>query len=479
MKPRMHFDDVAWERSEDIADSWVDGIFAEESTLRAIGHFIVKHRRGVPVELGDPKAGYFNIMFRMTFQDGGSAIIRFPKPGVTMFPEEKVRNEVAAIRYIQDHTSIPVPFILHWGTKDESPLGLGPFIIMEYIDHEMTMNKALNVPELDIDDRPCLNPNIDIGKLEMLYGQFADILLQLNKLRLPKIGSLEQIDDFTYKVARRPLSIHMNELVRLGTLPRSKLPGTTLESSSSYFDALAELHIEHLTHQRNDAVDSATDCRRKYVVRQLFHRLSKNRQLTASTRNSDAGPFKLWCDDLRPSNVLLNADLQVVGVVDWEFTYAAPAEFSSASPWWLLLEQPEYWPDGLEAWTEVYEHRLQTFLKVLTEREDALMHSGRLDEEQRLSGPMRASWQSGDFWISYAARKSFAFDSIFWRKLDPRFFGPGETPEDSWEKRLELPDEKEKMSMEPLVQQKLDDMKERVLAWDLDEHFEWNAAGQL
>lgn len=39
----MHFDDVAWERSEDISDSWVDGIFAEESTLRAIGHFIVKH----------------------------------------------------------------------------------------------------------------------------------------------------------------------------------------------------------------------------------------------------------------------------------------------------------------------------------------------------------------------------------------------------------------------------------------------------
>lgn len=63
MKPRMHFDDVAWERSEDIADSWVDGISAEESTLRAIGHFIVKHRRGVPVELGDPKAGYFNTCF--------------------------------------------------------------------------------------------------------------------------------------------------------------------------------------------------------------------------------------------------------------------------------------------------------------------------------------------------------------------------------------------------------------------------------
>lgn len=188
MRPRMHFDDVAWERSQDITDSRVDGIFAAESTLRAIGQFIAKHRGGVPVELGDPKAGYFNILFRMKFQDGGSAIIRFPKPGATMFPEEKVRND--SIRYIQDHTSIPVPFILHWGTKEESPLGLGAFIIMEYINHEMNLSRALNMPELGIEDRPRLDPNVDIEKLEMLYGQFADIL-QLNRLSLPRIGSLE------------------------------------------------------------------------------------------------------------------------------------------------------------------------------------------------------------------------------------------------------------------------------------------------
>lgn len=67
MKPRMHLDNVAWERSEDISNSWVNGIFDEESTLRTIGHFIAKHRRGVPAELGDPKAGYFSMMFRMKF----------------------------------------------------------------------------------------------------------------------------------------------------------------------------------------------------------------------------------------------------------------------------------------------------------------------------------------------------------------------------------------------------------------------------
>ncbi|PWY78768.1 hypothetical protein BO83DRAFT_435393 [Aspergillus eucalypticola CBS 122712] len=32
-----------------------------------------------------------------------------------------------------------------------------------------------------------------------------------------------------------------------------------------------------------------------------------------------------------PPHVLLSANMQIVGVTDWEFSYAAPAEFSAAS----------------------------------------------------------------------------------------------------------------------------------------------------
>ncbi|RHZ62284.1 uncharacterized protein CDV56_104203 [Aspergillus thermomutatus] len=409
MRTRMCFDDVAWEESDAIADAWVAELFKTD-TLRQIGDFIVKHRKGVPTELCDPKAGAFNVSFRMKFEDGGSAIIRFPKPGASMFPEEKIRNEVSVIRYLQDHTSIPVPFILHWGTKEESPLGLGPFIIMEYIDHAMDLGAALSTPGLKIEDRPLLDPRIDSDKLEMLYGQLADILLQLSRLSFPRIGSLTQVDDFTWEVTGRPLSINMNELIRLGTLPRSKLPATPFDTASSYLKALTELHLEHLVHQRNDAADSVNDCRRKFVARQLF----------------------------------------------------SPADFSYAPPWWLLLEQPEYWPGGIEAWTKAFETRLQTFLKVLIEREVAAIKQGRLKEDQRLSGPMQQSWESGDFWVTYAARKNFAFDAVFWQRLDYRFFGPSGVPEgDRWKQRIDLLDEEEKYYMEELVNRKLEEMKEK------------------
>jgi hypothetical protein len=75
MQPRTPFDDVAWEQSERVTDGWLEGLF-EESTLWAIGAFIVKHRGGVK-SYAIPKPA-LNIIFRMIFQDGGSAIIGFP-----------------------------------------------------------------------------------------------------------------------------------------------------------------------------------------------------------------------------------------------------------------------------------------------------------------------------------------------------------------------------------------------------------------
>lgn len=137
--------------------------------MRAIGNFIVKHRGRLPDEVCCPRAGSFDITFCMKFKDGGPAILRFPNPGIIMFPEEKVRNEVATMRYIQDHTAVPVPFVISSGTRGRRSIGSGPFIAMEYIHHEMDMVDALNKPELSAVDHQCLNPNINLPKLEVLY----------------------------------------------------------------------------------------------------------------------------------------------------------------------------------------------------------------------------------------------------------------------------------------------------------------------
>ncbi|OAA44789.1 Protein kinase-like domain protein [Metarhizium rileyi] len=465
----MQGDDVAWEESDRMEREWRERVL-QDSTQLAIGKFIAKYRQGVPKEIGALKAGAFNALFRLKFLDGGSAVIRFAKPGRTMFPEEKIRNEVATMRYIQDHTAIPVPFILHWGTREESPLQIGPFIIMEYINHEMSMTAALNTPGLTSDIPPILDPNIDEAKLELLYRQVASILLQLSKLEHPLIGALEEKGECLWEVTKRPLSMPMNELVRTGTLPRAKLPASTFSTTAEYLESLAKLHIDHLAHQRNDAIESRTDCQRKYIARKLFQKLAGEMKLVSGMYNK--GPFQFWCDDLRPSNILLDKDLQIVAVIDWEFSYAAPSEFTFAPPWWLLVEQPEYWDKGLADWTEKYEHCLAIFLRAMVDCEDASIASGGLHEEQRLSGKMRESWASGDFWTVYAARKNFAFDCVYWKELDGRFFGSerGGASEDTWIKRFEQLDEQSRMAMESFVDRKMVESETRELAWEPDEH---------
>jgi hypothetical protein len=71
--------------------------------------------------------------------------------------------------------------------------------MMDYIENEMKMYDALNTPGCPKEERGILDPNIDEHKLEMLYSQLAGILLQLSAPSLPRIGSLSQIDDFTWK----------------------------------------------------------------------------------------------------------------------------------------------------------------------------------------------------------------------------------------------------------------------------------------
>lgn len=87
---------------------------------------------------------------------------------------------------------------------------------------------------------------------------------------------------------------------------------------------------------------------------------------------------------------------------------------------------------------------------------------------------MRQSWETGRFWLNYAIRKGWAFDSIYWKILDERFFG--ERPKDTvkegyWRSRMYLLTEKEREAMEPFVARKMSKLKERILVddWDEDE----------
>lgn len=58
--------------------------------------------------------------------------------------------------------------------------------------------------------------------------------------------------------------------------------------------------------------------------------------------------------------------------MDWEFAYAALAQFSFNPPWWLLLKRPQDWAGGYASWMGACESRLDVFLRALEGEEKKL-----------------------------------------------------------------------------------------------------------
>ncbi|KAI1376982.1 phosphotransferase family protein [Hypoxylon crocopeplum] len=480
MPPKSRFlvtdkDDLIWEKLDEATEKWDKSVRTEE-TYRAIGNFILKYKDGKAKLMHAVIKGGYNMVYRLEYKDGSSAVMRIPIRDVVPFPDEKVRYEVATIRYVAVNTTIPVPYIYHYGTADDNPTGLGPFIIMDYIEHHQSMSEELLDPGRAIDKHPILDPEISEEKLEILYSQMANILLQLSSLKFPRIGSLvEEEDGSSISATGRPLIENMNDLIVHTNAPASILPSQTYASADEWYSALADMHMAQLALQHNDAVEGEDDARDKYVSRQLFRNLAAERRL-ASEPESDGG-FRLFSEDFRPANVLLDKDLRVVGVIDWEFAYAAPAQFSSDPPWWLLLQSPDYWDGGYRAWMRAYEPRLRTFLRVLEAEEKKMaianlagevgglsLQAGAGKTEVPLSQRMRESWDTRTWMLSYAARKSWAFDFLWWKFLDKSYFGPNENQD--YQARLELLSEPQRAAMDAFVARKMEESRNReIVKW--------------
>ena len=480
-------------------------VLESENRLLEIYEFILRHRPGTPVRPHPTIRGGYNAIFRIEYTDG-SAILRLALPGSVAFPDEKVRTEVATIRFIEKMTSIPVPRIHHWGTAAENPLGLGAFIIMEYIPHVQNLCDVLEDSTVEDLERQYLDPGISKDKLERMYKQVADIILQLSKLEMPKIGSLREHQG-SFKVGSRPLTQDMNDLIIQGGIPPSVLPPehTTYSTSDEWYSTLADLHVAHLAFQHNKAIDSADDCRDKFVARHLFRqRIRHGKLLEQATTNQTAASgtrprrpqkrktkekFRLWIDDFRPHNILVDADLNIVGVIDWEWAYFAPASFAHDPPWWLLLGRPEFWRGTVLDFRDEFVGVLDVFLAALraqenlalreeAEREEAEeewsidhhIEALSLDADQavRLSDRMKRNWDSGVFWANYAARRCYGFEPVFWEFLDERFFG--ENVEGGYEGRMHLLSGDVKRRLALFVEKKVEESKEpKIVDWDPNE----------
>ncbi|KAF7114965.1 hypothetical protein CNMCM5793_000735 [Aspergillus hiratsukae] len=327
---------------------------------------------------------------RLHWKDGGEDwLIRFPLPGKSMFLNEKDHREAVLMEFIGSRTRIPVPRIIAHGAAHENPTGLGPFIIMTWIEGRK-MSEILRKDTPGKED--ILNPDIDTRTLGALYSQMAEILLELWKLDFDWIGSLgHDRQSGQYMVDRPPLTLEVNELMRTCGL-RNCAPSSVYRSSTDYITSLLQLQSIHLRQQRNSVYDSE-DCREKYACSHLMKAIA----LDFISKEGNHGPFKLFCDDFGPGNVLVDDSLRVTGLIDWEFV-----QFAGSIPSWLLLQRPHRIINELGAagFLDIYLPKAELFLNCLQEKEET---SGTKPED-RLSQCMRRSIEDKSAWFILAAR---------------------------------------------------------------------------
>ncbi|KAL2838565.1 kinase-like domain-containing protein [Aspergillus pseudoustus] len=405
----MEFDDIQLAAYDKVKIEWIKRVSQSSAGIVAL---VNQYRQKDDCLLRSMHCGSFNFSIRLHWDDGqGDWLIRFPIPGKSMYLDEKVQREAAVMKYVAKETNIPIPAVIAYGSSAENPTGLGPFIIMKWIEGRK-MSELLR-EESDDPKESVLDPTLDPTVLKTLYGQMADILLELWKLDFEKIGSLsigsEPIIDGP------PLTLETNELIRTSGL-NGCAPQRMYDSSMDYLASLLQLQDTHLDQQRNSVYDSE-DYRQKYACRHLMKAIAL--QFIA---NDERGPFKLFSDDLGPGNVLVNDSLEVVAVIDWEFCYAAPPQFSSSIPWWLLLQQPYVLLNelGPDAFLDAFIPKANIFLQVLEERE---ISREIAQKSVRLSSHMRRSLEDRSAWFMLACRMTGSVDLIYWDLLDEFCWG--------------------------------------------------------
>ncbi|SMY24793.1 unnamed protein product [Zymoseptoria tritici ST99CH_1A5] len=348
--------------------------------------------------------GAFNIVCKIKFDTTGETwAVRFPQHSIDLsVSDEKVEAEVAAINIVREQTDIPVPEIKAWGLARDNPLGLGPFIMSAWVD-------GIRLSDVLIKKRGpgvsrLIDEDVSVTTLERLWRQIARFILQMSRINFDVIGSCS-------KSPRRPWTCKLYEIMESAVQP-SWPSCKTFTSTIEYFNLIADHDLRQL-HDQPNSVDDEDDARQKYIKWTVM------RQLVPRFVTADHGPFKMICDDFGPMNMLVNndTDLEIVAVIDWEWTWAGPPELFWSPPLWLIGLQPVSWANHDEdACLERYLQSLDVFIRVLAEEETKIAHG--CEPGTRPSELLRQCQRDGSMWFYHILQQGYnGPTSVLFREL--------------------------------------------------------------
>jgi hypothetical protein len=129
-------------------------------------------------------------------------------------------------------------------------------------------------------------------------------------------------------------------------------------------------------------------------------------------QDSRGDKFVLTFPELHQSNIFVDNDWNIVGVIDFEFAPVQSQQMVNVPHWLSDKGIDELVGPALEDYKGLYD----LFVDTLEEEEASRQ------QDHCFSRRLREDWQTGKLWYNAALRSSNAFPLIFEHNIQPRFF---------------------------------------------------------
>ncbi|KJZ75585.1 hypothetical protein HIM_05048 [Hirsutella minnesotensis 3608] len=350
--------------------------FVKSIDVEAVRDLASSYNDGAPcrIDVTETARGSFNVCFFARFAHQ-VLVVRVPIQPVVHDAWGKLRSEVCTMLYIQENTRIPIPRVRAYG---QAGLLHGhdteqAFMILDYVDgHPLVEKHLLSSSKQD----RC-----------RLFSELIDILAQLRQLEFSTGGSL--MPGLAQGSSSRPavtgvLSIPLNDLRIQGYSFLPSPPKSTDEYVSQQ---------RHLLRDYFQLPAPALDQKTAELELFALHTIDQ----LSGVLNHEREPFVLSHTDLRCSNIMVDDELHIVGIIDWEWAATVPTS---------LFIPP--------SWVTRSEDLFLEFSSVLSSKHASSLHSQLVKE-----------WGSQHATASRVAeilQKPHQLVSVFYRFIYPRLY---------------------------------------------------------
>ena len=246
-----------------------------------------------------------------------------------------------------------------------------------------------------------------------LFRGLAQVMLNLGKIPLPRIGSLTMDNEAVISLTNRPLNFMLQQLENEG-IPTGIERAMTYVTTRSYLLDKLNCHDSHLVHQMN-AVHKEDDCRLQMAA------LTTMRAVLPSflRRDLDRGPFLLTLTDLHQSNIFVDDEWNITRIIDLEWACSLPLEMQHPPHWLTSQSVDGLHGEQLSLFDEVYREFLDIF-----GQEEALLLSATQElpiASLPRTDTMKRGWDDGNFFYFLALDSISGLYFNFLQHIQKRF----------------------------------------------------------